>query len=210
MGSLPIRDLLAALEGTAKLLVRWGLKADEWCLLDGPAIKLHDSHFDSRAWRDHLNVYVNEQALPWPTREFELTVPPLGSAELDEILELARGGTQIHLVPAWRYYTAGFERKPVGLPSGRSIEAATLRGCSQVWSYKSAEIVDKIEDFEGDLERIVEERLVRLRAALAAASEADARERILLLESGYEALRRRRVAAAREIFMRAAGTSWTG
>src|ERR1022692_2007634 len=128
MGSLPIRDLLAALEGTAKLLVRWGLKADEWCLLDGPAIKLHDSHFDSRAWRDHLNVYVNEQALPWPTREFELTVPPLGSAELDEILELARGGTQIHLVPAWRYYTAGFERKPVGLPSGRSIEAATLRG----------------------------------------------------------------------------------
>jgi hypothetical protein len=181
----------------------------EWCLLDGPAIKLYDNGFDSRSWRDHLNIYVKEQALPWQTGALELTVPPLGSAELHELLEVARSGDDIHLVPAWRYYRAGFERKSVVLPSGRSIEAATLRGCCQVWSYKSAEFVENEGQFEGDIERIVDERLVRLRAALTAVQEDDIREQLMLLQNGYEALRSHEVVQAKQAFARAAGLAWS-
>lgn len=135
-------------------------------------------------------------------------MPPLGSHELNELLQTARGGADIHLVPSARYYRAGFERKPVLLRSGRPIEAATLRGCSQIWSYKSAETVDNEEHFEGDTERIVDERLARLSAALDTAAQDDVRERLILLQKGYEALRSREMAQAKEAFATAAGLVW--
>ena len=80
--SLP--EILTSLEKVATLMVRWGLEPNEWCLLDGPAVKLHDIEFDSSSWRDHLNIYVKEQALPWRTQGLDLTVPPLGSDEINE------------------------------------------------------------------------------------------------------------------------------
>jgi len=208
MNPASITEILTSLEEVATLMVQWGLRTHDWCLLDGPAIKLHDHGFDATSWRDHLNVYVIEKALPWHTEALELTVPPLGSPELDQLLQTARDGTDIHLVPASRYYRAGFERKPVLLPSGRLIEAATLRGCSQVWSYKSAETVDNKEHFEGDIERIVDERLVRLAAALGTSQEDDIRERLTLLQKGYQALRNREVEQARHAFTKAAGLTW--
>lgn len=201
-------ELLASLESIAALMTKWGLKMHDWSLLDGPAIKLDNNLFDSAPWRDHLNIYIKEYALPWRTVEQELTLPPVGSSALEQLLDLARRGNHVHLVPALRYYTAGFDRKPIILPAGERIEVATLRGCSQVWSYKSVEIIDRIDDFMGDLERIVEERLVRLRAALEIAKEPDIRKRIVLLKSGYEVLRNGGVEEAREKFRAAAGPAW--
>jgi hypothetical protein len=208
MNVASITDILKSAEKVATLMTKWALDTHDWCLLDGPAIKVHDHGFDSSPWRNHLNIYVKENALPWRTQALELTVPPLGSAELKLLLENARNGTDIHLVPACRYYRAGFERKPVLLPSGRPIEAATLRGCSQVWSYKSAETVENEDYFEGDMERIVNERLVRLRAALVTAQAVDIRERLSLLEKGYQALRRHQMIEAKHAFTRAAGPAW--
>ncbi len=208
MNPSSIAEILASVEKLAILMINWRVQTDEWCLLDGPAIKLQEARFDSTSWRDHLNVYVKERALPWKTEALELTVPPLGSAELNDLLDLAREGTDIHLVPASRYFTSGFERKAILLPSGRRINAATLRGCSQVWSYKSAEIVDNEGNFEGDIERIVDERLARLSAALAAASEDDIRRRLILLQEGYEELRKGEVLHAKLSFAEAAGPTW--
>jgi hypothetical protein len=207
MDSVAISNLIISVEKSALLLAEWGLKSNEFCLLDGPAIKLHNQDFDSSPWRDHLNIYVREQVLPWKTKESELTVPPLDSAELTGLIDLIQSGTQIHLVPAERYYKAGFERSAVLLPSGRPFEAATMRGCSQVWSYKSAEILAS-GDFQGDVERIVGERIVRLKAALTSATEDDVQNRLQLLQNGYEALRENRIENARAIFCVAAGPNW--
>ena len=184
------------------------MNSSQWCILDGPAIKLHDFRFDSSAWRDHLNVYVKEEALPWGTMELEQTVPPLNSKELLELLEISKRGLHLHFVPATRYYKAGFEHKTIRLPSGRSIEAATLRGCSQMWSYKSVEVLDRSSDFGDDLEKIVAERQERLDAALRAASESDVRDRILLLKRGYDELSNQKTAQARLTFRQAAGDTW--
>jgi hypothetical protein len=201
-------EILNSLEAIATLMSRWGVTSHEWCLLDGPAIKLHDNQFDATCWRDHLNIYVREEALPWRTQELELTVPPAGSEELCDLLKFAQVGIHVHLVPGSRYYLAGFERRPVSLPSGRQMEAATLRGCSQVWSYKSAEIVASRSAFEGDIERIAQERLARLPSAISSAKESDTRERLALLRSGYEALRGHREVEAKSAFLRAAGPAW--
>lgn len=179
----------------------------DWCLLDGSAITLHDHNFDASAWRNHLNIYVNEHALPWTTTERELTVPPFGSRALGELLEFIRTHGHVHLVPAGRYYTAGFERKPVVLPSGRCIRAATCRGCSQIWSYKSAELLKRRDEFGDDLERIIQERLERLNAAISGAGEADVRKRLLLLHHGYQAAQRRHFLEAKVLFGQAAGRS---
>lgn len=208
MNLASVTELLGALDGVAGLLTGWRLDTREWCLLDGPAIKLHQSDFDATPWRDHLNIYVEEDALSWRPQGSEFTMPPTGSAELAELLDLARSGIHLHIVPASRYYKAGFERDAVRLPSGRVVEAATLRGCSQVWSYKSAEVLRSIDNLEGDLERIVDERLIRLRVALAAASDDDTRERLVLLNAGYQALRNNAVSDATELFARAAGRAW--
>ncbi len=201
-------EILNAVERTADLMTRWRMCAGDWCVLDGPAIKLHDPEFDSSAWRDHLNIYVREGELPWRTSAFELTMPPSDRPELQHLLQLAREGALVHLVPASIYYRAGFEHAPIRLPSGRLIEAATLRGCSQMWSYKSAEIVENPSFFEGDTERITEERSRRLNAAIAASTEADVRDRLLLLLSGYEALGRKAFVEALGIFDAAAGPQW--
>lgn len=187
---------------------RWDVATDEWCLLDGPAIKLHQPSFDSSSWRDHLNIYIVEHALPWQAKEQELTVPPHGTVFFKDFLEASGESADIHLVPALRYYQAGFERRAAILPSGCSIKAATLRGCSQVWSYKSAEIIENSEHFEGDVERIIDERLVRLRAALAAAEQEDVRAQLLLLQQGYEALGGQEILQAQRLFEIAAGRTW--
>jgi len=205
---LDVTNLIDSLEEVATLLSGWKLSTTQWSLLDGPAIKLHDHSFDASPWRDHLNIYVVEHALPWKTAELEQTVPPLGSRELTELLAASRRDIHLHLVPAFRYYKAGFERKIVYLPSGRSITAATLRGCSQMWSYKSVEVVDKPNDFAEEIERIVAERLVRLRAALAVAREPDILQRLALLERGYQELSDRKTTQARATFRQAAGQSW--
>jgi hypothetical protein len=201
-------EIVDAVERVAELMARWHLGVDDWCVLDGPAIKLHDPEFEASPWRDHLNIYVRERALPWDTSAFELTMPPTDSAELQDLLRLARAGIQVHLVPASKYYQAGFDRSLVLLPSGKLIEAATLRGCAQMWSYKSAEVVENPSEFEGDTERITSERVGRLNAALAATVEDDVRARLLLLLSGYEALGRRAVTEASRIFEEAAGPDW--
>jgi hypothetical protein len=202
-------EILDSVERVANLMTCWKVGPEDWCVLDGPAIKLHNPEFNSSAWRDHLNIYVREHKLPWQTNAFELTTPPAGSPELNDLLQLARDGMHVHLVPAEKYYLAGFEHTPVRLPSGRSIEAATLRGCSQMWSYKSAEIVEKPSYFKGDTERITEERARRLNAAITASAEGDVRGRLLLLLSGYEALGRKEFAEARRVFEQAAGPQWT-
>lgn len=207
---MDIVQLLNSLEEVASLFLGWNLNSSQWCLLDGPAIKLHDHSFDSSAWRDHLNIYVKEEALPWKTTELEQTVPPLGSNELGELLKISKRGIHLHLVPASRYYRAGFERKMVSLPSGRYIEAATLRGCSQMWSYKSVEVVERSSDFGDDLQRIMGERIARLRAAMIAAKEPDIRQRLLLLERGYQELVEQKITEARATFRLAAGPTWTG
>jgi hypothetical protein len=203
-----IIDLSASLEGIASLLSRWSLAAHHWSVLDGAAIKLFHHEFDSSPWRDHLNIYVCEQALPWATTELELTIPPLGSVELHDLLEVARSGIHLHLVPASRYYHASFERKHFWLTSDRRIEVATIRGCSQVWSYKSVELLTSCADYLGDLERIVHERLIRLEAALTVAKDDDVRRRLLLLCRGYQALSNQGTAEARELFHSAAGPAW--
>ncbi len=207
---MDITQLFNSLEAVAILFAGWNMSTADWCLLAGPAIKLHNHSFDMSAWRDHLNIYVKEQALPWNTAELEQTVPPMGSEELVQLLKVSRRGIHLHLVPASRYYRAGFERKSVFLPSNHYIEAATLRGCSQMWSYKSVEVINRSDDFGEDLERIVEERVTRLRAALVAAREPDVRQRLLLLQQGYQELRNRENARAKELFQEAAGATWTG
>jgi hypothetical protein len=201
-------EIVVVLERVADLMTCWRVCTDDWCVLDGPAIKLHNPEFDSSAWRDHLNIYVREYKLPWRTNAFESTTPPTGSSELQQLIELARDGIHVHLVPAAKYYRAGFEHAPVRLPSGRLIEAATLRGCSQMWSYKSAEVVENLSYFEGDTERITIERERRLNAAIVASAEVEVRTRLLLLLSGYEALGRPALAEARMAFEEAAGAGW--
>jgi hypothetical protein len=208
MGQFGITEIINAVERVASMLNRWGVPTDGWCLLDGPAIKIVDHEFDSSPWRDHLNIYVREEMLPWIPKERELTLPPTGSSELRDVLNLARTGTILHLVPAARYYTAGFERQSICLPSGYCIEVATIRGCSQVWSYKSVEIVDAIGDYDGDSERVLAERITRLRAALARAPEGDTRDRLSLLSDGYLAIIAGRLAEAKQFFRSAAGPSW--
>lgn len=205
---MEIVQLLNSLEEVITLFSGWKLNSSQWCLLDGPAIKLHDHNFDSSAWRDHLNIYVKEDALPWKTTEPEQTVPPLGSNELRELLKISKRGIHLHLVPASRYYRAGFERKMVSLPSGQSMEAATLRGCSQMWSYKSVEVIERSSDFGDDLERIMGERIARLKAAMVAAKEPDIRQRLLLLQRGYQELLEQKISQATATFRQAAGPSW--
>lgn len=197
-----------SIESAVALLTRWELRTHHWCILDGPAIRLLRPDFDATPWRDHLNVYVNEAVLPWPSRQDEMTLPPAGSKQLDELLALARAGTHLHLVPAFRYFKAGFERTVVALHSGQACSVATLRGCSQVWSYKSIELISRQVDFVGDIERIVVERLQRLTAALAAAHDQDVTDRLLLLQRGYEAFRNDRVSEAAGLFKEAAGSTW--
>lgn len=202
-------SLIERVEHAAALLSDWHLSINDWCILDGPAIRLHYPNFDDSAWRDHLNIYVLEDALPWQTTEREHTIPPAGSAELMELLKVSRRNVHLHLVPATRYYRAGFERAPVDLPSGRPVMAATLRGCSQVWSYKSLEVIDRVNEFIGDVDRIVAERQVRLVAAMTAATDGDIRDRILLLQQGYDQLRKTNIAEARVTFQQAAGPGWS-
>lgn len=202
-------NILTALDAVSELLDGWGLQWPDWCLLDGPAIKLHDNSFDSTAWRDHLNIYVSEEALPWKTSEMEQTVPPLGSAALAELLQLGRQGNHIHLVPAARYYRAGFDRNLFRLRSGRLAQAASLLGCSQVWSYKSVEVIHRWDDFIGDVDRIVHERLERLRIASASAdNDSEVRHRIELLTRGYKALLEDEREEANVHFVNAAGPNW--
>lgn len=202
------KRLTERVEHAAALLFGWHLSIKDWCILDGPAIRLHNPDFDDSVWRDHLNIYVLEDALPWQTTEREHTIPPPGSAELTELLEVGRRNVHLHLVPAARYYHAGFERAPVDLPSGYSVMAATLRGCSQVWSYKSVEVIDRADDFAGDVDRIIAERQARLVVAMTAARDGDVRDRLLLLRQGYDQLRRTKIADARMAFQQAAGAGW--
>jgi hypothetical protein len=208
MSPLGTSEIKTSLEQAARLFDRWGVANVDWCLLDGPAIKLADDRFNSSFWRDHLNIYVQERALPWKAREKELTLPPSGSKELSDLIQLSRSGAVIHLVPAARYYAAGFERHSLPLPSGIWIEAATLRGCSQVWSYKSLEIIENLEDYEGDFERIAVERLARLEIALASTNKPDIRNRLALLVEGYTAVLRKDIFEAKQKFEMAAGNSW--
>src|ERR1043166_5977793 len=79
-----VDDLLSSLAIVSAMLKRWHLDTSDWALLDGPAIKVVEHDFDSSAWRDHLNIYVVEERLPWRTKETELTIPPKGSAELGD------------------------------------------------------------------------------------------------------------------------------
>lgn len=203
-----VDQLLTAIEEVARLFLTWNVETSSWCVLDGPAIKLHHHDFDASAWRDHLNIYVREAALPWKTTEVEQTVPPNGSKELTDLLAISRRGIHLHLVPAERYYRAGFEHKPVRLLSGRRVEAATLRGCSQMWCYKSAEVTEGSVDFGDDIARIVGERMARLEAALVLAKDDDIRGRIFLLQKGYAEFARQQYARARAIFREAAGPAW--
>ncbi len=117
-------------------------------------------------------------------------------------------GAPIHIVPASRYFRAGFEVCRFRLPSGNSAGLATVAGCARVWSYKSAELVDAPQRFFGDGERIAVERTQRLLAALALPIDRNARSRLEMLLTGYRALSRGAVRDAKAAFYRAAGRRW--
>jgi hypothetical protein len=187
------------------LLSGWRLLSSDWVLVDGHALHLLGIARDMGVWRSHLNVYVNETRLPWHTDEQEETLPPLNSAELDQLLDTFDAGLALHLIPANRYFIRGLQVTEYMLPSGERVPIVSLVGQLQLWVWRAFEFALK---FDKGTEYCAISRL-RAQRLESIHLDQDSKERriVLALRRGYVALADGMLEEAQTFFAEAAELS---
>jgi len=172
-----------------RLLSSWGLGSNDWMLVDSPALVLAGSlPFVDASWHSHLNVYVNETRLPWLTKEREETIPPPGSKQLEELVNLIQTGFAVHLVPAERYLSKGIEANEYRLPDGTAVQIATLRGLFSIWIIRAFEFLGDWQKFGPDAPNLSRERSERLITIELICPTDKLRDVARLLRQGYDLL----------------------
>jgi len=172
-----------------RVLTSWGLRSNDWMLVDSPALVLAGLlPVVDTSWRSHLNIYVDETRLPWLTKEREETIPPPGSKQLEQLVHLVQTGYAMHLVPAERYLSKGIEANEYLLPDGRAVQIATLRGLFSIWIIRALELLGEWQKFGPDapnVSRIRSERLITIELICPTDK---LREVARLLRQGYDLL----------------------
>ena len=172
-----------------RLLTSWGLGSNDWMLVDSPALVLAGLlPLVDDSWQSHLNIYVDETRLPWLTKEREETIPPPGSKQLEQLVNLVQKGFAVHLVPAERYLGKGIEANEYFLPDGTAVQIATLRGLFSIWIIRAFEFLADWQKFGPDAPNVSRARSERLITIELICPTDILREVARLLRQGYDLL----------------------
>lgn len=170
-------------------LSRWGLRKEDWLLVDLYSFIIEGlSISDKSIWRNDITIYVKESCLPWKTFEKEQTIPPLDSKEMKQLLELHKKGIVLHIVPGERYLNSGIHHIKYDLLNRKEIRVASLRGSLCLWILRGLEFVSQIEEIGPDVDRIVHERMIRLKQLQSVSKDNNLVKLCIALSEGYEAL----------------------
>jgi hypothetical protein len=138
----------SSLSKISKLYRSWNLGINDWCLMSCWA--LHLNGYD--IWESkNFNTPVNAEKLPWKTKNDYQTLPPIGSKEYKDYVQLMKEtGCSLHMtVFPWGEVTQEniLKRSFVcTLPDGEKIRVLTVEG--ELWAMEIA--YDRWKDEVGE------------------------------------------------------------